>query len=80
MTDVQGRDQEVEAKYIVELTRRITVVAKSDSDAIQRAIDRAVHLMIEEGPNFVTYFGFEVVGAESMATPEDVAVGGHPPD
>ncbi|KKL56926.1 hypothetical protein LCGC14_2240550 [marine sediment metagenome] len=80
MTDARGRDQEVEATYSVELTRRITVVAKNDSDAIQRAIHQAGHLMIAEGPNFVTYFGYEVVGAESMATPEDVAAGGLAPD
>jgi len=71
MTDVQGRDQEAEAMYHVEVTRTVAVAAVNQQQAIQRAIERVSHLMIEEGEEFHMYFRYNVTGAEDM-TPEDV--------
>ncbi|KKL61526.1 hypothetical protein LCGC14_2194430 [marine sediment metagenome] len=67
MPDVKGRDQEAEAMYHVEMTRNVTVVAVDQKQAIERAVERAGHLIIEEGMEFPYYCGYAVTGAESLA-------------
>ena len=69
MIDVFGRDQETEVIYHITVARIVTVVAANKEQAVERAVDRVGHLMVEEGVEFPGYCGYEVTGAEDL-TPE----------